>query len=273
MVQFHSNNKMKTMLTGIIVLGVLSLVGVVVAMTYFVNTNLENHPLNKFQKPRAAVLDMLYAKYPNKYFDDTIEKNLQDVGYQVDMYKTENITVDLYEKLPTMNYKFIVFRTHGLHKGTLEESSSIFTGEVYSKDKHFPEQIARQVKKGVPYLRNEILANGGYSAFVNETYFVIGSRFIDHAMVGTFPNSTIIIGGCDSMSNNLLAKSFVSRGASAVVGWNNLVSLSDNDEGILMVIDEIILHKKSAENATKAVMINFTSNPMFPAKLEYYAKV
>ena len=262
---------MKTIFKGIIVLGVLFSIGVA-ATTYFANTELEKNPLNKFQKPRAVILDMMYAKYPNKYFDDTVEKNLQDAGYQVDVYKTENVTVDLYKKLPTMNYKFIVFRTHGLHKGTVEKSATIFTGEVYSKNKHYSEQIARQVEKGVPYLRSEILAKGGYGAFVNQTYFVIGSRFVDQSMVGTFPNSTIIIGGCDSMSNNLLAKSLVLRGASGVVGWNNLVSLDDNDKGILMVIDEIILHKESVENATKTVMANFTTHPTFPAKLEYYTK-
>ena len=262
---------MKTIFKGMIVLGVLFLMGIV-AIIYFVNTELENNTLNKFQKPRAAILDMMYTEYPNRYFDDTVEKNLQDVGYQVDVYKTENVTVDLYKKLPTMNYKFIVFRTHGLHKGTVEKSSSIFTGEVYSKNKHYTEQLARQVEKGVPYLRSEILAKGGYGAFVNQTYFVIGSRFVDQSMIGTFPNSTIIIGGCDSMSNNLLAKSLVSRGASGVIGWNNLVSLDDNDKGILMVMDEIIINKKSVENATKTVTANFTANPTFPAKLEYYTK-
>lgn len=262
---------MKNIFKGIIVLGVLFLI-VIIATAYFTNTELENNTLNKFQKPRAAILDMMYTEYPNKYFDDTVEKNLQGAGYQVDVYKTENVTVDLYKNLPTMNYKFIVFRTHGLHKGTVEKSSSIFTGEVYSKNKHYSEQLARQVQKGVPYLRSEILAKGGYGAFVNQTYFVIGSRFVDQSMVGTFPNSTIIIGGCDSMSNNLLAKSLVSRGASGVVGWNNLVSLDDNDKGIFMVIDEIIINKKSVENATKTVMANFTANPTFPAKLEYYTK-
>jgi len=261
---------MKTILKGMIALGVL-LAGIVV-MTNFPNSDLENNSLNKDQKPRAVILDMMYAKYPNKYFDDTVEKNLQDAGYQVDVYKTENVTVDLYKKLPTMNYALIVFRTHGLHEGTVEKSASIFTGEVYSKNKHYNEQLARQVEKGVPYLRSEILAHGGYGAFVNETYFVIGSRFIDQSMVGTFPNSTIIIGGCDSMSNNLLAKSFISRGASGVVGWNNLVSSSDNDKGIMMVIDEIILNKKTVKDATKTVVANFTTNPTFPAKLEYYTK-
>jgi len=258
---------MKTIFKSMIVVGIFSLI--IVTVTYF---NMGTNSSNEFQKPRAAILDMMYTKQPNKYFDDTAETYLRDAGYQVDTYKTENITVDFYKKLPTMNYKFIVFRTHGLPSGTFEKSASIFTGEIYSKNKYFSEQMTRQLEKGVPYLRSVIHANGGYGAYVNETYFVIGSKFIDQSMIGKFPDSVILIGGCDVMSNNELAKSFVSRGASVVVGWNDLVSLDDNDRGILMVMHETVVSKKSMDSAIKSVMANFTADSIFPAKLKYYTK-
>jgi hypothetical protein len=260
---------MKNILKGIIAVGVCSLIAIV-AITYFDNTNMENNKSGEPQKPRAALLDMLYSEEPNAQFDDTIEKDLTDSGYQVDTYKTRTITVDLYRNLPSMGYKIIIFRTHGLNSGTFGNSSSIFTGEIYSTNKYFIEQLTGDVGGAVPYLYSVVRANGDFGAFVNETYFVIGSKFIDESMVGKFPDSVILIAGCDAMSNDLLAKSFVARGASVVVGWNGLVSLSDNDRGILMIVHKIAVDRTSVSSAVIATMGNMTADPVFPGVLKYY---
>jgi hypothetical protein len=256
---------MKKKIKGLLALGLFSIL-IIIALVYLSGGNSIPHT-----KPKAAILDMLYSKLPNENFDKNATKDLQDAGYQVDLYKTSNITIDLYKKLPQMNYKFLVFRTHGLHNGTIESSSSIFSGEIYSTEKHFMEQLAKQVGKAVPYTRAEINARGGFQGLENQTYFTIGSSFVEENMVGKFPGSIILIGGCDALSNTYLAKALVARGAFDVIGWDNLVSGPDNDLQIINVLDEITKNKQSPEDATKTVMNNFKTNSTFVGKLVHYS--
>ena len=252
---------------GLAAAGVCGII-IVAAISYFAMGS-DNF---SFSKPKAAIIDMLYSKLPNVDFEKTAIKDLQDAGYQVDVYKTSNSTVELYKKLPSMNYKYIVFRTHGLHHGDIEPSASIFSGEVYTLNKYFNEQMSGEVGKAVTLTHAEIIARGGWAGLNNQTYFTIGSKFVDNSMVGKFPDSVILIAGCDALSNDDLAKSLVAKGASDVIGWNNLVAADDNDKMILKVLTEITENKQTPENATKIVMANFTSKSSFGGKLVHYSE-
>jgi hypothetical protein len=41
-----------------------------------------------------------------------VTKELEDYGFEVDVYQGDNITVDFYRRLPTYGYRLIVFRAH-----------------------------------------------------------------------------------------------------------------------------------------------------------------
>jgi len=189
----------------------------------------------------------------------------------VDLYTTDDITVDFYKKLPSLNYEFIVIRTHSLGIGEVEESSSLFTGEIYNHYDHIPEQYSRIVGHGVPFLPREVEELGGLESLQNKTYFVVGSKFIDEVMLGTFPKSKIILAGCETTEGDHLAKSLLLRGASEVVGWDGLISSRQNDEIIMQVLEETLVNGIELEDAVESVMKQYEQKLLTDTALSHYS--
>jgi len=114
---------------------------------------------------RAAIIDQLYYDYPDKNLHKQLTNYLKNAGYKVvDIYTTPDVTVDFYKKLPSMNYKFIIIRSHSLGDGAVEESAALFTGEKYNEHKYVKEQFLGHVSRGVPYLYYDVLERGGFGA-------------------------------------------------------------------------------------------------------------
>jgi len=63
---------------------------------------------------KAAIIDQLDRDLPNPYYQNQTMSYFIQAGYDVDLYTTEDITVDFYKELPSMDYDFIVFRSHSL---------------------------------------------------------------------------------------------------------------------------------------------------------------
>ena len=98
------------------ILVIACIVAVTIGITFtIVPINLQND-LFQFETmgsegiPRAAVIDQLYNDFPNEEFQNKATKHLNDLGYKVDYYLTDEITVDFFKELPSMNYGFIIFR-------------------------------------------------------------------------------------------------------------------------------------------------------------------
>ena len=221
--------------------------------------------------PRAVIIDQLHNDKPNLEYQKNVTAYLTSAGYDVDIFTTDDITVDFYKKLPSMNYEFIVIRSHSLGDGTVEESASLFTGELYRKDRHMNEQFAGQVGKGLPYLPAEVERLGGWEALRDETYFVIGSKLVDELMVGTFPNSIIVLGGCETTETTNLADSLLQRGASEIIGWNGLVSSKDNDKVIMNLLEDTLVNDVEIQHAVQSVMQEYDEKLLPPVTLKYYS--
>jgi len=63
-------------------------------------------------KPRAVIVDQLSSFRENEAFITEVTGELEDYGFEVDLYQGDNITVDFYRQLPTHGYKLIIFRAH-----------------------------------------------------------------------------------------------------------------------------------------------------------------
>ena len=50
---------------------------------------------------KAAIVDQLYSLQPNPIFVDGMVEELEAGGFEVDIYQGDEVTVDLYRKLPT----------------------------------------------------------------------------------------------------------------------------------------------------------------------------
>ncbi len=223
-------------------------------------------------KPRqlAAIIDQLHDIIPNKRHQQKALEYLENAGYDVDLYTTEDITVDFYKKLPSMNYKFIYIRTHSLEVAKLENSTFLFTGEKYDVDKYIWEQLAGQVRKAIPIndqLPEELIKNA--TLYQEAMYFTIGSKLIDELMIGEFPQTVIVIAGCESVRTLDLATSFLFRGASAVVGWDRSINSLENDRVMIELLEEILINKTGIYEAIPSVMEEFGSDLQYSSQLKF----
>jgi hypothetical protein len=233
--------------------------------------------------PKAAIIDQLHDDIPNTHFQEKAAEYLSAAGYQVDLYTTEAITVDFYKNLPNKGYKFIVIRSHsGIGPGTqqtIENTLGIFTGEKYDEKKYTFEQILGWVQKSKAFT-NEYEAvverEGTEMTLTNseesDTYFSIGSKFINEYMIGKFPGSIVIIGGCNTLENTSLADSLVKRGASSIIGWDSLVEAGHNDRVILETMRSMLVDKADPKEAVGSAMQIYGPDPQYSAELNYYPR-
>jgi len=235
------------------------------------NNFLQFETMDYVGTPKAIIIDQLYNDIPNEELQKTVTKYLNNKGYKVDLVTTDEITVDFFKQLPSMNYKFILFRGHALGYGAIEGSASLFTGEIYDKHKYIKEQFLGHVSRGVPSYIEEIAERGGRAALENQTYFVVGSTLVDEAMVGQFPDSTIILAGCDTSKKTVLIDSLLKRGASEVVGWTGLVGDQDNDEMLLRVLQETLVKDVDLKQAVESVMIAEYESLYYPTIMTYHS--
>jgi len=214
------------------------------------NVDLESEPvttstLESKQTPtqlRAAIIDQVHNDLPNFKLQADAQRMLEDAGYEVDLYTTDEITVDFYKNLPSMNYHFILIRSHGGEDLNYEYPTRLFTGEKYSREKYTTEQIYRHVGYGLPIYLEEYkeLKESGQDV-LDHSYFTISAKMVEDGMVGTFPDSIIIVGGCQSARSHDLMESLLHRGASQVLGWDATIESKDNDKAMIWLLEEILV--------------------------------
>jgi len=220
--------------------------------------------------PKAVIIDQLYNEIPSKEFHDKVTEYLTDSGYKVDIYTTDEITIDFYKKLPSMNYEYIVVRSHALGEGMVDNSASLFTGEKYSDHKYIKEQFLGHIGKGIPILYGD-MKKLTVEEIVNKAYYVIGSKFVEEVMIGDFNDSTIILGGCETAKDSQLAEAFLKRGASEVIGWTGLVDSSHNVSVILDVMNKTLVNGVEMEDALQSVMKDYEKLFFEPTNLVYFS--
>ena len=235
----------------------------------FQTTNSQFHIMDS-DGPRSAILDQLYNDHPDGNLEDISIKYFKDAGYQVDFYTTDELTVDFFRQLPSMNYDYIVIRSHALGEGTIGESSSIFTGQKYSKHIYIKEQFLGHLGRGIPILYAED-ANLVGEARLNQTYFVVGSKFVEEYMVGQFQNSTIILAGCETADGSILADSLIKRGASEVIGWTGLVDSNDNALTLVSLLNKTLVNDIELKDAIQMEMEERKKFLKYPATLKYFS--
>jgi len=218
---------------------------------------------------KAVIIDQLHNDFTNETFQENATKILMEGGYEVDLYTTDEITVDFYKQLPSMNYDFIVLRSHSLAIYGDKPSSWIFTGEKYDKGRYTQEQLFGILSPGVPFRQGQIsqMTQGDAKG---ERLFMIGSKMVDEMMVGQFPGTQIILGGCDTLSHSYLAEALIKRGASSVVGWNGLVELRDNDAVMLSLLTDIFTNNLEMDDAVEKVMNDYKGKTYYGTKLKHF---
>jgi len=260
---------------------------VLVFAIYAVNSSLLNEGIatqeleNQDKIPRAVIIDQLSEEIPNENFQKKAIMIFEEAGYQVDLVEGKNVTVDFYKNLPSMNYKYIVLRSHAIAKQNSDAPVILFTGEPYSTEQYITEQLLGHVMRAAPIGFRDFNANvpkdnwitvndtyryyeqpAKYESYAENEFFAISPKLVDELMVGKFPSSIILLGGCSTLSNPSMAKSLIERGASTVVGWDDLIGSLDNDRALLAKLEETVTNNMEIEDAINSHMekLNNISN-------------
>lgn len=249
---------------GMIIVAVIA--GIGFSVNYFQESQLQTYD----GPPKALIIDQLYDEMPNESLHKMAAEYFENAGYKLDIITTKDVTVDLYKKLPSMNYKYVIVRTHGAEN---VQDVVLFTGEKYSEDEYVNEQLFGEVKKAAPFLEVSYNFDGHDSdkwIVVNDTtrykissitpdietkneFFAIAPNLVKNGMNGKFDDTVFILGGCNTMSNPSLAKSLIDRGASAVIGWDNKVGNYDNDVALLATLSNILVKNMELTQAVESI--------------------
>jgi hypothetical protein len=184
------------------------------------------------------------------------------------VYQGNNVTVELYRKLPTYGYRLIIFRAHSgilSQDGDIMLRTVLFTNEPYSESGYILEQVYEQLVMGGACQGCPMM-------------FGITSKFIraegvaghDRDMEGTFDDTAIIMMGCSGIALPDLAQAFVDKGASAYLAWDRSVELYYVDEATPYLIRQLCSEKLTIKEAVDSTMAVKGADPEYGAVLEYY---
>jgi hypothetical protein len=215
---------------------------------------------------RAAILDQLSLTAPNPAFIDAATQELELAGYSVVYYRGDEVTVDLYRSLPTLNYDLVILRAHaGLltvtnrttQEVTHEDAVSIFTGEPYEANRYPREE-------GTAQLGPSRLVRGGIEQL---KVFGISPAFVRYSMQGTFHDTLIVMMGCDGLRSPETALPFLEKGASAFIGWTDSVSVEHTDATTKRLLDKLLTDKLPVRDAVAQTAAEMGPDPTYGAEL------
>ena len=208
----------------------------------------------------AAIVDQLSSLQENEDFIGNVTKELEDYGFEVELYQGDEITVEFYRQLPTQGYKLIIFRAHS---GLLAEDEEVFmktvlfTNEEYSRLKYQGEQLHDRL----------------VMARVGEDYpmvFGIPPEFIRESMNGKFDDAVVIMMGCSGIFLKDLAEAFVAKDASLYLAWNGTVELNYVDDATPHLVRQLCSGNRTIEEAVDSTMDVIGPDPEHGAGLKYY---
>jgi hypothetical protein len=209
---------------------------------------------------RAVIVDQLSSMRENEEFVGNVTQELEDYGFEVDLYQGGNITVDFYRQLPTRGYELIIFRAHSglLAKDEVTiAQTTLFTNEEYSQLKHYDDQ-----------LRDRLVM-----ARVGEGYpmvFGIPPKFIRESIKGEFDDAVVIMMGCSGIFLRDLAEAFVDKGASVYVAWNGSVELYYVDDATPYLMSQLCSGNLTIKEAMDRTMDVIGPDPEHGAGLKCY---
>lgn len=216
----------------------------------------------------AAIIDQLSSLQENEQFIANVTRELEDYGFEVDLFQGDNITVEFYRQLPTYGYKLIIFRAHS---GILEQDGEVmlrtvlFTNEPYTESRYALEQVYEQLVMGGACQGCPMMF-GITSGFVRAEG-VIGQ---DKDMVGRFDDTVIIMMGCSSIAMEDMARAFVGKGASVYLAWDRSVDLYYVDEATPYLIRQLCSEELTIREAVDNTMDVIGPDPNYGAELTYY---
>lgn len=217
-------------------------------------------------QPQACIIDQTGYSFPSPEFIAQAEAYLEEAGYEVTYHAPEEITVSFYRTLPDKGCDFILFQTHSTSEVVVRDENRdesefppgpfLFTTELYERQRHLTLQLSDQVRA------SELFFEG------SPRLFAVGPSFVRRSMRGLFPDTVIVIGGCQSLAAPDLAQAFLEKGASVVIGWDEMVNLSHNNRAVLRLLEAMLVEGLSPEEAVERTMAEVGPDPGYDSSLD-----
>ena len=236
-------------------------------------------------RPRAAIIDELGVTDPNPTLLEQSRQSLVDAGYAVDMYPNDQVTVDLFRRLPERGYRLVIIRGHSAgensrtdpntHAVVQEPLISLFTSEPYSRERYVDDQRALRldiVQIGHSYVEGQFGAGVQVANPPNDRYFGITPAFMENSAKGKFRGTTVLLMGCDAANTDGMASALIKKGAGVVAGWDGPVSVEHTDAALAHVLQHLLSGKLDPGAAVAATMADIGPDPSFGAKFIAYPK-
>lgn len=210
------------------------------------------------QLASVGIIDQFYSESPS--FTDEAVQLLKSQNISVNTYRTKEVTVELYRKLPTFSYDLIVLRVHaGILERLADNQTFLFTTEPFNTSSYVWEQLLGEIMSGV------ITPGVG-----EQPVFTVGPLFVRLSMEGSFNGTTIILSSCLGLYNHYLAEALIEQGASVFIGWNKTVSLEHTDKATLTLLKALVIEKTSVKEAVAKAMKEVGPDPTYKSILLYY---
>lgn len=226
-------------------------------------TNNPDQTNNPTFQLNAAIVDHLSLMAPNQSFIQKATNTLKRVGYTIDYYSGEEVTVKFYKSLPTHGYELIILRVHSAaaaYEGEeyVEAPVCIFSSEPYSTTKYVHEQLTDQ------------LVIGSYIMSKSPDCFAITPNFVTTSMKGKFQSTTVIMMGCEGLNNNEMSEAFIQKGAQVYISWRGMVSASHTDQATTQLLKHLNTEKQTIKQAVTETMKEVGLDPACNNTLLYY---
>ncbi len=162
---------------------------------------------------------LISDKYPDKFTYN--ENPMPDYNTMMDdefsSFTNSRVTVERLKRIG--DYKVVIFEGHGNNNESIH--SILFSGESFIGWKDFS-KYKDDIARGEVILSSfPTIGNVPYS--VVRTYGVTSKFFERH--INKMDNTLIFLGSCRSGKDRVLADTFLSKGASAVLGFDETVSM------------------------------------------------
>ena len=212
---------------------------------------------------KAAIIDQLYLREPNPELIAAATGILESYGFEVDVWQGTDITVDFYRQLPSLGYKFILLRVHSGLLVSLEgdkvitlDTTYLFTAENYTMTRYVADQLSDKVS-------NALMSDD------TPLVFAVNSEFLKNAD-GEFNHTVVLALGCESFKYDDMPMAFIEKGASAYVGWSDVVSLEHVDAVIVRLLENLLSANVTLSQGISLTMEEMGTDPHFGSYLKYY---
>jgi hypothetical protein len=240
----------------------LILVTVLASSIYFINLGSDSEDFIT-----AAIIDGL-IDFPGELFINNASEILENAGYRVEVFKPDDITVELYEKLPSQRFDIIILRVHcGPLNDVLADGTKIPRGTVFFTTEEYDE------KKYRAYQEKNLLAIGNIRGKPGKSYFTIPPWFFEHAAPGSFDNSTIILDSCYGFyfeAPLVMADTLIMKGVREFIGWNGEVQAHHTDKAVIELLKAILDENLPSKDAVEKVRDIVGPDPFYKSQLYYY---